>query len=439
MTAHKHLKQRVRARMDKTGESYSTARRRLLEKLASPDSGWHLPGCVPATTALRILLTHAGVRAPHTGQPFTEAMLFGIAGGIGIGVFSFFYEKEGFASLYLAGRHLFHDFEQYLTAACERFGLKPVVQESSGGKSAEKQLRTALAEYGPCIAWVDAALLPHRGMPAHFAGSAYHVVTVYSIDDAGGTALIGDLTDEPVSIPLEALTAARGRIKKDKHRLLSLPKAQPGQLDLGALVGAGLKACHHGLSGGAGFKNARTNFSLDSVALLAERLHGSKDHERWERVFAPGPRFWRGLTSVCEYVEYHGTGGGLCRPLFAESLTEAADALDAANLRELAGRYDALGKKWSELADAALPRSVPLLRATREALTRRSEAMHSGGSLEEICDAWAELGQLERQAGAAFPLTESECADLRADLQKRVRALHAGEVAALDALAACCQ
>ena len=156
-------------------------------------------------------------------------------------------------------------------------------------------------------------------------------------------------------------------------------------------------------------------------------------------MFAPGPRFWRGLTSVCEYVEYNGTGGGLCRPLFAESLTEAADALDAANLRELAGRYEALGKAWSELADAALPRSVPLLRATREAVTRRAEAMHSGGSLEEIRDAWDELGQLERQAGEAFPLTESECADLRADLQKRVRALHAGEVAALDALAACCQ
>src|SRR5207249_9747859 len=107
MTAHKHLKQRVRARMDKTGESYSTARRRLLEKLASPDSGWHLPGCVRATTALRILPTHAGVRAPHTGRPFSEAMLFGIAGGVGIGVFSFFYEPEGFASLYLAGLHLF--------------------------------------------------------------------------------------------------------------------------------------------------------------------------------------------------------------------------------------------------------------------------------------------------------------------------------------------
>src|SRR5207249_5477450 len=133
---------------------------------------------------------------------------------------------------------------------------------------------------------------------------------------------IGERTEEPVSIPLEALAAARGRIKKDKRRLLSLPKAQPGQLDLGALVGGGLKACHHGLSGGAGFKNARTNFSLDSVALLADRLNGSKDPQRWERVFAPGPRLWRGPTSVGGYIEDNRTRGGVLRPPFAEAPTE---------------------------------------------------------------------------------------------------------------------
>ena len=64
----------------------------------------HFAGNVPATAALRILLTHAGVRAPHTGAPFTEAMVFGIAGGIGIGVVSFYYEKEDFASFFIGGR-----------------------------------------------------------------------------------------------------------------------------------------------------------------------------------------------------------------------------------------------------------------------------------------------------------------------------------------------
>lgn len=42
-------------------------------------------------SAARVLLTAAGVRAPHTKEPFTEAMLYGIAGGIGVCVFSFLY------------------------------------------------------------------------------------------------------------------------------------------------------------------------------------------------------------------------------------------------------------------------------------------------------------------------------------------------------------
>jgi hypothetical protein len=435
MTAHKHFKQRVRARMEKTGESYSSARRILLARLPRNDDP-HFSGCVPGATALRVLLTHAGVRAPHTGEPLTEALTFGLAGGVGIGMFSFFYEKEGFASLFLAGRHLWHDHTQYLTAACRRLGLEPSVREASGVKTAEKALREALAE-GPCVAWVDAALLPHRGVPGNLGGNLYHVVTVYRLD--GDAALIGDLTDEPVHIPLAALTAARGRIKKDKNRLLALPGGAVPKIDLKEQVRAGLAACQRGLTGALGVRSAARNFSLDCLATLADRLHGSKDNERWERVFPPGKRLWRGLASIYEYVEHYGSGGGLCRPLFAEFLTEAADALHSKALSELAERYAALGREWSALAEAALPRGVPLFRATRDAIDRRSESLHAAAPPDEIAAAWAELAALERQAGERFPLTDDQAAAMRAELQEHVRALHAGEVAAHEAMAACCQ
>src|SRR6266542_735358 len=112
MTAHKHLKQIIRARMEKTGERYAAARRQVISSpdgsAAHPHAASHFPGNVPATTALRVLLADAGVRAPHTGQPFSEAMLFGIAGGIGIGLFSFYYQKEDVASFFIAGRHQWH-------------------------------------------------------------------------------------------------------------------------------------------------------------------------------------------------------------------------------------------------------------------------------------------------------------------------------------------
>src|SRR5262249_3509254 len=124
MTAHKHLKQLVRARMTKTGERYATARRQILREAAAPPTDpacrWHFPGSIPAATALRVLLAHAGVRDPHTQEPFSEAMLFGIAGGIGVGVFSFFYEKENIATFFVAGRHGWQDDLGYLKNACGR-------------------------------------------------------------------------------------------------------------------------------------------------------------------------------------------------------------------------------------------------------------------------------------------------------------------------------
>jgi hypothetical protein len=439
MTAHKHLKQRVRARMQKTGESYASARRHVVGEASSPatDSAarWHFPGNIPATTALRILLAHAGVRAPHTGQPFSEAMLFGIAGGIGIGVFSFFYEKEDTASFFVAGRHSWQDHQAYLGNACRRLGVAPVVRESGGARAADKQLRDLLASHGPCIAWVDMAHLPHRALPGLWSGGGYHLITVYRVNDEDGTALIGDLTDEPIPIPLADLALARGRIKKDKNRLLGLPAAASPH-DLAVLVREGLRACQQGLGGAGGPKNYKTNFSLDALQVWGQRMYGSKDKENWERVFAIGPRFWNGLVSVYSFIEHYGTGGGLCRPLFADFLNEAADALDDNRLRGLAERYADLGRGWSELARAALPDDVPAFREARDLHDRKAELTAAGGSPEEIRGLWDRLGELQRQTGEHFPLSAAACDELRANLQARIRALHDAEVAARTALGA---
>lgn len=430
MTVRKHLKQLVRARMTKTGESYATARRLVIRdapaRTTDPATRWHLPGSVPATTALRILLAHAGVRDPHAGQPFTEAMLFGIAGGVGIGVFAFYYEKDDFASFFVAGRHSWQDDVAYLKNACQRFGIAPTLRESGGTKAAAKQLDEALAD-GPCVAWVDAANLPHRAMPAAWSGGGYHVITIYKIDADNGTALIGDLTDDPIAISLDDLATARVRIKKQKNRLLSVASA-PQCPPLGRLVRDGLKAGHHALT------TCKGNFSLGAIQTWANRMHGSKDKDGWERVFAPGHRLWTGLTSIYNFVENYFTGGGLCRPLFADFLTEAATALKRPALRTLAERYADLGRKWTELADAALPDDVPAMREAKELSDRRTELVHAGESADEVRAVWARLDELAARVRARFPLSDDACADLRADLKGRLQALYEAEIAATAAL-----
>jgi len=438
MTRQKHLKQLVRARMEKTGERYATARRHVVRDTPAGSTAAragvsHLTGNVPAATALRTLLTAAGVRAPHTNEPFSEAMVYGVAGGIGIGVFSFLYEKENFASFYVAARHDWANDVRYLTNGARSLGAEATVAE--GAKSTPQAITGALAADRPCVLWVDAASLPYKAMPSFYSGMASHLVVLHSIDDQEGTARIADLSDEPIDLPLQVLGAARTRVKKDKQRVLTL-EATGKVPPLDAMVRAGLTACREGLLGANAIGNAKTNFSLEALRVWGKRLSGSRDKESWERIFTPGARLWRGLTSITEYIEHYGTGGGLSRPLFAEFLEEASDALGWKALRSLAERYSTLGRQWSELADAALPDAVPAMREAKELLARRSELLHSDGpaATDGVREAWQRLDKLSKAAQERFPIADSAVVELRQDLQRRVLAIHAEEVAAHEAL-----
>jgi hypothetical protein len=420
MTAHKHFKQLVRARMGKTGESYTTARRQIIQQArvgAEEGPGrWHLPGSIPAATALRILLTAAGVRDPRTGAPFSEAMVFGICGGIGLGIASFYYAAADFSSFYIAGRHLWHDHLTYLKQALGRFGITPVVRETSGAKGAMKQLRDAL-EDGPCIAWVD----------------GYHVLTVYGLDETKGIALIGDLADEPTEMSLERLAEIRSRIKQYKNRLLSVPASVGAKVkcDPDRMIRAGLTACYDGLKKGPA-KGAAAMSGLERIRKWAEQLQpDSKGKDSWRQMFPRGHRLWQGLTSIHEFVEHQHTGGGLCRPMFAEFLADAAEVPGWGALKVLSKTYAELGERWSDLAMAALPAEVAAFRKAREICGRRAELKNGGEEMrgcEQVIEEQKEIAKRE------FPLSQGQCDELLESLHEKVMALYQGEVAAHAAL-----
>lgn len=440
MTKQKHLKERVRARMSKTGESYTSARRHLLND-GNPDSipagsFQHFAGSIPGSAALRILLANAGVNNPITKQPFTEAMAFGVAGGIGIGIFSFYYQQQDFASFFVGGRHLWQDDQAYLEEACERLKLEAKTLESSSSKAAEKQLRELLEAGQPCVAWVDMALLPHRGMPKQMAGSGYHIVTVYAIED-DNTVLVGDLAEDTIAIPMSDFVESRARIKKQKNRLLAMAPAKK-PIDLESAIRQGIGACCDGLLGKfKSWKAALGNFRLTALETWSNRLHGSKDKESWEQVFAPGHRMLSGLTSIYEFIENYGTGGGLCRPMFATFLREAGEALRDARLKSLASRYDEIGTSWTKLAETALPANVPEFARIREAYSLRHEQLASLAGADALHETWKEIPNPFRGAKEKFPLSDKESAALRQELQSQVKALYAAEMSARGDLVLC--
>ena len=430
MTERKHLKQLVRTRMSKTGETYTTARRHITQTSlpASSSTPSTYAGVIPIASAFRALLAHAGVRHPVTGQPLSEAMVFGLGGGIGAGVFAFHYAKEDFSSFFISGRHLWHDDLGWAKALAKRLGLTAVIKESTGAKAAETQLRELLEGGRPVLAWVDAASLPHRAMPKSWEGGGYHVVSIHGIDDATGTAIMGDLSESPIPIALADLATARGRIKKFKNRLLALQPATAA-IDLDGAVRGALRACVEALS-----TCKMKNYRLDAFANWADKLDGAKGADSWARMFRPGHLMYQGLWSITEFVEFYG-GGGLCRPIFAEFLADAGRLLRDQRLEALSTRYASLGRDWSALADAALPDRVPALRDTKRLYQRRARARVRGiAGTPEVAECWKGLEEQGKRMRASFPMDDDASAELRRDLKRRVTALYEEEVGALGVL-----
>ena len=54
--------------------------------------------------------------------------------------------------------------------------------------------------------------------------------------------------------------------------------------------------------------------------------------------------------------------------------------------------------------------------------------------MPEVRAVWQQIGGLAKQAGTQFPLPDAACAELRAQLGRRVLALYEGEVKAQAAL-----
>lgn len=428
MTQRKHLKQIVRSRMEKTGERYAAARRHVVASEApeTPAFPFHFPGTIPAATALRSILAAAGAHDPRTGQPYSEAAIFGLAGGIGIGVFSFLYEKDDFASFFIAGRHLWQDDASYIRRAAVRLGVGIKVFESGNQKIAAKHLDEVLETGAPCIAWVDAGLLPHRASGPEMEGGGYHVVTVHGQADSGRTIIVGDLTDSPIAIDAEAFEASRKRIKKFQNRLVQVTGKQK-DIDPSSAALDALEVCHSGLMGAYAIGNSSRRFKIDAIRAWSGDLRGRGDHS-WQHMFPRGHRFWTGLTMLYEFIELYGTGGGLCRPLFADYLSSLGQQMARNDLVDIGAGYAALGDAWTELADTALPGGSGTLAEARHQMTRRAELRSSApddhSALHQLSST---LNVLAEDAARDFPLSESECGDLRSELADQTSAIHKKE------------
>src|SRR5688572_6069530 len=104
-----------------------------------------------ATGYLRNVLAYQGATAPHTGQPYSEALLMGINGGIAAGYFAFEYEGHDphlhFLTLY--------PFNEEPGSVFERLGIAMNNRQTTNAEKGTANVISALAQGKPAIVWLD--------------------------------------------------------------------------------------------------------------------------------------------------------------------------------------------------------------------------------------------------------------------------------------------
>jgi hypothetical protein len=461
MTAHKHLKERIRARMARTGESYTTARRHVLNAL--PPASYRLLGGVhPDTHAIAGVLANRGLVAPHTGQPLSEAMVLGAGGGLGAGYILWEFKAHDVRTLVFGFRNSWQYPDRWATKTCARLGVPAAVHETGSARKADDELRAAVGQGVPAIAWADQQLLGYRHLPAWLEGHGGPPVTVYGLDEAAGTApgrrssapgaqatgllapegeamrrrhstvaLIDDRNRAPLTVSLDALAAARARVGSYRNRLVVLD-APAAELDIDRLR----RAVRDGLAEQVEHLSQRSDsFSLPAFRKWARLLGDGRNAKAWPKVFADRVSLFDACLSVYENVEPVGWGGGNLRGLYAQFLDEAAGLLEAPDLGKAAAAYREAEAAWHVVAETAMPADrEPFAEARR--LTVRLQAQVEAGDAgqEEAAATAARLWALRDRWRHQFP-GDTDVEALLAALAAAVTAAGDAEEAALAVLA----
>jgi len=384
--------------------------------------------------SLQAALNFLDVRAPHSEQPYSEAMLFGLGGGIGFSYFVFEYKAARIKTLTLGTRITTLEESsrpQFLQTICERIGAPLRVLHPSTVAAANNGVRQALAEGAPAIVWIDLS-----GAPYHFAATAdYAARVVCSWKDE--QVLVAGRSRRLLPLRRKAFEAARSSMGVPKSRavVVGRPDRAP---NLATSVVEALRETRDQMARGIDVGQFRGNFGLAALEKWGSLLADERDRKGWPRFFPAGRDLLAALVAVFVQIELRGRGGGAFRGLYADFLDEAAEATRRRRLKDAAEAFRLSARAWHNLARAALPNAVPALRQLRE-LTAAREALLTRQGAQGLAQAaeMAENGRhLRRSIEEDFPLQPGEVLDLLANLRRRVLQIHALESAALQALRA---
>lgn len=388
----------------------------------------HFNGLHWETGTLANALAYQGVKAPHSGQPLSEALLFGISGGIVAGYFTFEYAGHE-PWLHFTTRMSFDPMQVVI----ERLGIQRQIKQTDKPEKGVQNLIEALDTGKAAIVWADTFSLPYTNLKSAKDMWGNLPVVVYGYDAAADRVYIADRPRVGVSVATAELAAARARVRSNKHRLMILDSLDVNRLP--ETIETGIRACIGYFLQPAPLKPMQGKFGLDAFTRWADLLVDSKKKEGWAKAY-PGAKLYPMLKSAYHYINLWGTDHNGARGLYADFLDEAANIMGKPALKQVASQYRALTERWQALSRALLPDQVTPLQTTRELMEREYELYMSQGndSLTERRQIGQRLQAIRDAVAADFPMTDSEVTAFRENLRVHVMKVHDAEKVAVEAL-----
>ncbi len=381
------------------------------------------------TGSVHNVLAYRGVKAPHTGQPLSEALLMGISGGLLMGYFNFAYEGHD-PHVAILTRNTFDPLDTLLV----RLGVVQQVKQTTNAAKGVTNLVDALENGEPAIVWADTFLLPYNGLSYDQGMWAANPIVIYGYEETDRV-WIADRARVALSVSIAELAAARSRVKKDKFKLLTI---DPPDLDkLPAAVQQGIWDCLKRYVE-APVASAKNNFGFAAFQRWADALTQPTLKYSWAREFPAGGKLYAGLTSTFERIALCPGHAQAERDVYADFLDEAGVILNKPVLTEAANLFRVSGRAWHALVMALLPDEVAPFKEARELMTRRHKLFieQGGESLAERTQINERLSIIRTEMDRHFPLTADEATTLRAGLRDQVLKicdLERGAYAALQA------
>lgn len=387
-------------------------------------------GATPALAAVRGACVYHRILSRQTSSAPGEALLFAVAGGIGISA-----RVEGPSAPRLAldfSAQLRGGPGELIQVMCVRLGIPASFRHLRDTDGLLASARRALSADEPLLLLVHAGKLAHLACPDPTPAQAVHVLTLVGLEEGGSSdsVLVADLEPAPVHVPLAELIAAWEALSIAQRVAVTL--APPAAaIDLPKAIEAGLRVCSERLLDPP---HPRNHHGVPALGRLAEAVGDPRDAMSWGRVFPPGAALYGALKGMHMGVQHGPYGEGAGRALFATALREAGAVVQGPDFGEVVDRYESLALAWTDLAQAALPAEVDGFAQVAELVAARDALVRDGAPLAQRLQVQSELGALEAQLCADFPLDDAGCRLLLGELQERLLGLQVEETAAARAL-----